>query len=233
MADTPDSSVPSWLQTPQTVEARWPAVVAIAAAMALQWAIPERYTVGIRWPLLGLELLLLVFLLVTHSKAVSADGLVDRWATIARRTSLTLTAAITVANTLSAGILDYRILAGEVSNDPAKLLGSGAAIFITNVIAFGVWYWELDRGGPFARHRVATIYPDFLFPQMTQDDIAKDGWRPEFVDYLYVSFTNSVAFSPTDTMPLSRWAKLMMTVQAIVATSTLALVIARAVNVLG
>ena len=126
-----------------------------------------------------------------------------------------------------------------MSNDAALLLGSGAAIFVTNIIAFGIWYWELDRGGPFARRDGTKPYPDFLFPQMDPDTakLAKpqgfDGSVMSFVDYLYVSITNVVAFSPTDTMPLSRWAKMMMTVQSMVALTTVGLVIARAVNVLG
>jgi hypothetical protein len=141
--------------------------------------------------------------------------------------------AITTDNTLSAVLLDIRILSGEVSNKAAVLLGSGAAIFVTNIIVFGVWYWELDRGGPFARRAGEQPYPDFLFPQMTEPKIARPDWRPKFVDYLYVSLTNVMAFSPTDTMPLARWAKAMMAVQAMVALSTAGLVIARAVNVLG
>lgn len=208
-------------------ENRLPAVIAIIAVIALQRAIPVQYTVVPRWPLIVLELLLLVVLVAINPVRLHRRTVTGRWL------SLGLTAAITIDNTASAAILDYRILTGEVSNNAAVLLGSGAAVFITNVIAFGIWYWELDRGGPFARHAGEQPYPDFLFPQMSDPKLAKPDWRPTFVDYLYVSFTNSVAFSPTDTMPLSRWAKLMMTVQAIVATSTLVLVIARAVNVLG
>lgn len=130
-------------------------------------------------------------------------------------------------------MLDISIITGRVSNDAAVLLGSGAAIFVTNIIVFGILYWELDRGGPFARHAGERPYPDFMFPQMASPDVAKPNWRPTFVDYLYLSFTNVLAFSPTDTMPLARWAKLLMTVQAMVALSVAGLVIARAVNVLG
>jgi len=149
--------------------------------------------------------------------------------------SWVLLGAITIDNTLSAIVLDTRILSGQVSNDAGLLLGSGAAIFITNIIAFGIWYWELDRGGPFARRAGVTPYPDFMFPQMDPDTakLVKPGWRPTFIDYLYVSLTNAMAFSPTDTMPLARWAKMMMAVQSLVAVTTIALVIARAVNVLG
>ena len=132
-------------------------------------------------------------------------------------------------------LLDIRILSGEVSNKAAVLLGSGGAIFVTNIIVFGIWYWELDRGGPFARRAGEQPYPDFMFPQMDPDTakLVKPGWRPTFLDYLYVSLTNAMAFSPTDTMPLARWAKGMMAVQSLVAVTTIALVIARAVNVLG
>lgn len=226
IAGDAEHHVPSWLR-PGDPESRLPVLIAIVAVIVLQRAIPEQYTVVPRWPLIALEVALLMVLLVLNPVRLTRSTTIGKWA------SLSLTAAITVDNTLSAAILDYRILTGQVSNSPELLLGSGAAIFVTNVIAFGIWFWELDRGGPFARREGAQPYPDFLFPQMTDPHNAKPDWRPMFVDYLYVSFTNSVAFSPTDTMPLSRWAKLMMAVQAIVATTTLALVIARAVNVLG
>jgi len=157
---------------------------------------------------------------------MSRETTVGKWAMWA------LTAAITADNTTSAIVLDVHILSGQVSNNAGLLLGSGAAIFITNVIVFGIWFWELDRGGPFARRAGDDPYPDFQFPQMSDPQNAEPGWRPTFVDYLYVSYTNVVAFSPTDTMPLSRWAKMMMTLQSLVSISTTALVIARAVNVL-
>jgi len=112
------------------------------------------------------------------------------------------------------------------------LLLTGGAIWLTNVIAFGVWYWELDRGGPAARAHATRQHPDFLFAQMQTPELAPDDWEPAFVDYLYVSFTNAAAFSPTDVLPLSRWAKLTMLVQSAVSLSTVALVVARAVNTL-
>jgi uncharacterized membrane protein len=146
--------------------------------------------------------------------------------------SLGLVAAMTVANTGSAALLIDRLLSGQAGNEPVSLVGSGAAIYATNIIAFGVWYWELDRGGPVARMAGARQHTDFLFPQMTQPDVAPPDWEPMFLDYLYVSYTNATAFSPTDTMPLSRWTKMLMLVQSAVALSTVALVIARAVNVL-
>jgi hypothetical protein len=226
LASGAEHRVPSWLR-PGDPENRWPVLIAILAAIVIQHAIPLQYTVLPRWPLIVMELLLLAVMLVVNPVRISRPTTVGRWA------SLILTAAITVDNTASAVVLAKRILSGEVSNNAAVLLGGGAAIFVTNVIAFGIWYWELDRGGPFARRSGEKPYPDFLFPQMTDPSKAKPDWRPTFVDYLYVSFTNVVAFSPTDTMPLARWAKAMMTVQALVSTTTIALVIARAVNVLG
>jgi hypothetical protein len=226
IASDAEHHVPSWLR-PGDPENRWPVLIAIVAVIMIQRSIPVQYTVLPRWPLIIMELLLLVVLVLINPVRLSRSTTVGKWA------SLILTAAITIDNTASAVILDKRILTGEVSNNAAVLLGSGAAIFVTNIIAFGLWYWELDRGGPFARREGRQPYPDFLFPQMSDPNNAKPGWRPTFADYLYVSFTNVVAFSPTDTMPLARWAKGLMTIQSLVSMSTIALVIARAVNVLG
>ena len=105
-------------------------------------------------------------------------------------------------------------------------------MYVTNIIVFALWYWEWDRGGPVARAQGLRPYPDFLYPQMTQPDLAPSEWQPNFLDYLYVSFTNVTAFSPTDTMPMSRWAKMLMLLQSAVALLTIAFVIARAVNIL-
>lgn len=201
-------------------------LIAVVAVMALQLAIPKGYTLVPRWPLVVLEGLLLLALLAINPRVMT------RRTRFGRYTTWVLLSAITLDNTLSAVVLAVGILSGDESNDAAVLLGSGASIIVTNVIVFGIWYWELDRGGPFARHAGERPYPDFLFPQMTTPHVAEPDWRPTFVDYLYVSVTNVMAFSPTDTMPLARWAKMMMTVQAIVALGTAGLVIARAVNVL-
>jgi uncharacterized membrane protein len=126
---------------------------------------------------------------------------------------------------------------GQVSNNPAVLLGGGGAVFATCIIVYGIWYWLVDLGSPSGRtgadaHYPAARYPDFLFPQSEKPDLAPPGWQPRFVDYLYLSFTNVVAFSPTDTLPLTPRAKALMALQSVVALSTLVLVVARAVNVL-
>jgi hypothetical protein len=228
LASDAERHIPSWLR-PGDPESRVPVLIALIVAITLQLLISPNYILLPRWPLITLEVLLLVVLVVLNPVRLTRSTRIGKYA------GWVLLGAITVDNTLSAIVLDVRIISGEVSNDAALLLGSGSAIFVTNVIAFGIWYWELDRGGPFARREGTRPYPDFLFPQMAPDaaKLARPGWRPTFVDYLYVSITNAMAFSPTDTTPLSRWAKMMMTVQAIVALTTAGLVIARAVNVLG
>ena len=228
LASGAEHRIPSWLR-PGDPESRLPVLFALIAVIGLQLGIPKSYTVVPRWPLIGLELLLLAVLTWLNPLRLTNATRLGRSAT------LVLLAAITLDNTLSAALLDIRILSGEVSNKAAVLLGSGGAIFVTNIIVFGIWYWELDRCGPFARRAGEQPYPDFMFPQMDPDTakLVKPGWRPTFLDYLYVSLTNAMAFSPTDTMPLARWAKGMMAVQSLVAVTTIALVIARAVNVLG
>ncbi|MDT5128734.1 MAG: hypothetical protein QOH54_4378 [Mycobacterium sp.] len=228
LARDAEHHVPSWLR-PGAPESRLPVLVALVTAIVLQLAIARSYILVPRWPLIAMELLLLAVLIWLNPIRLTRSTKIGKYA------SWVLLGAITIDNTLSAIVLDTHILSGQVSNDASLLLGSGAAIFVTNIIVFGIWYWELDRGGPFARREGVTPYPDFMFPQMDPDTakLVKPGWRPTFIDYFYVSLTNSMAFSPTDTMPLARWAKVMMSVQSLVAVTTIALVIARAVNVLG
>lgn len=220
-----DTSPPRARLTPRP-ESSIPVLIAVAATITLQVLIPSHYTVVPRWPLLTLELLLVAVLITLNPIQVTQRTPLSRIAILG------LLAAITFDNTASAILLDWRILAGKVSNDPAILLGSGAAIFLTNVIVFGIWYWELDGGGPLSRRDKPRKHPDFLFPQLATPDIAPPDWTPRFMDYLYLSVTNVMAFSPTDTMPLARWAKALMALQAMVALSMAALVFARAVNVL-
>ncbi len=218
-------AAPAWLR-PTVGENRVPATLAILLAAGMQYAIPARYGLHPRWLLPSLEVVLLVVLTALNPVRLTRRTALGKYA------SLLLVAAITIDNAVSAGILDYDIITGKASNDATGLLTSGAAIYITNIVAFSLWYWEIDRGGPFARAAATTPHPDFLFPQMSSPDLAPPDWEPRFFDYAYVSFTNVVAFSPTDTMPLTRVAKGLMAVQSAVALSTIGLVIARAVNVL-
>ena len=121
---------------------------------------------------------------------------------------------------------------GTEGHVAGPLLANCGAIWLTNVIVFSLWYWEFDRGGPAARANAVVEHQDFLFPQTTAPEMAPADWEPAFTDYFYLSFTNATAFSPTDVMPLSRWAKMAMLVQSAVSLSIGALVIARAVNIL-
>ena len=142
-------------------------------------------------------------------------------------------ALVIVANGVSAELLISDLLhaSGPVKS-PQSLLGSAGAIYLTNIIAFGLLYWEFDRGGPVARAYADVEHPDFLFPQMINPTVAPAHWEPHIVDYLYLSLTNATAFSPTDTMPLTPKAKIFMSVQSGVALITVGLAIARVANIL-
>jgi uncharacterized membrane protein len=157
---------------------------------------------------------------------------IDRRAPALRAATLVLTAILAVANMTSAARLITDLIQARGERDPATLLWTGGSIWLVNVIVFALLYWEFDRGGPAARAMAAHDYPDFLFPQMTSPELSPPDWEAGFVDYLYVSFTNATAFSPTDVLPMSKWAKLSMLVQSALSLMLAALVIARAVNIL-
>ena len=217
--------VPAWLR-PTGPENRLPVAASILVAIALQVWLSGRYGLHPRWVLPVLEIALLVVLTAINPVRLSRTTRVGRYL------SMALAGLITLDNVVSALVLDYGILTGKSSNDALGLLSTGAAIYVTNIIVFGIWYWELDRGGPFNRAAGTDPHPDFLFPQMVSPELSPEHWEPYFLDYLYTSFTNVMAFSPTDTMPLSRWAKSLMALQSAIALSTTALVLARAVNIL-
>jgi hypothetical protein len=224
MADP--STVPAWRrETPG--ENRASAALAILAAIALQAVLPDRLAVRPVWVLPVLEVAVLIGLTVVNPVRMSRSH------PAARAGGLVLVGLIIAANVASSVRLVHAILDGSASHDPNTLLGSGAAIYLTNIVGFALLYWELDRGGPVARAGARDPHPDFLFPQMSSPELAPMDWEPTFVDYFYVSFTNATAFSPTDTMPLTVWAKLMMALQSAVALGVVALVIARAINILG
>jgi uncharacterized membrane protein len=198
--------------------------VAVVVAIGLQLALPERLSLLQRWVLPGLELALLVALTVASPRRFNRESPAVRLA------SLVLAGLVSVANAYSVVLLVIGLVGGREGENAAPLLAAGGEIWLTNVIAFGLWYWQFDRGGPAARAMARQPEPDFQFPQMQEPERHHD-WEPAFVDYLYLSFTNATAFSPTDVMPLSRWAKLTMLVQSLVSLVTMALVIARAVNI--
>jgi uncharacterized membrane protein len=213
--------VPAWRRSTRG-ESRWAVVAAVLAAVALQVALPQRFTSGHRL-VPFLELLLIIGLVVAHPHRT---GHGRRWL---RPASLLLVAMITATNGWSAVRLVQQIIQGR-QEDAVVLLSSGGAIWATNVIIFALWYWEFDRGGPLKRAAGHRDHPDFAFPQMQNPELTHPEWEPKFVDYLYMSFTNATAFSPTDVMPLARWAKLTMLAQSCISLVTIALVISRAVG---
>jgi uncharacterized membrane protein len=219
------SPVPAWRRVTEG-EGRWPVAAAMVVAVLLQLALPDHLTLVSHYLLPSLELVLLVGLVIANPYRFNRES------TLLRTASLCLCGLLMLANGWSAARLTLELVAGRAGEDAAPLLSTGAAIWLTNVIAFAFWFWEFDRGGPAARTFGRRRHPDFLFVQMQSPDMAPPDWEPTFVDYLYLSFTNATAFSPTDVMPLSRWAKLTMLVQSAVSLVTVALVIARAVNVL-
>jgi hypothetical protein len=219
-------TVPAWRRRTKG-EHRWPASLAIVAAAALQLSLPPRLAMPPRFLLPGLELVLLIGL------TVADPGRIDRRESRLRIVGIAVIAAVSVANVGSAILLVSELLrGGPIVDSAGRLIANGGSVYLTNIIAFALWYWEIDRGGPAARTHGVECYPDFLFPQMTSPDLAPPEWEPVFVDYLYLAFTNATAFSPTDVLPLSRLAKLTMALQSAVALATVALVIARAINVL-
>lgn len=201
-------------------------MLTVIAAIALQLLLPARLTIGPRWALPALEGIMLVGLVIVSPQRVIGSEHVP-----SRRISLALAALVSVANTGSLALLTHYLLHHRVTNG-RELVVSGTLIWLTNVLIFSLWYWEVDRGGPGRRAAGRDGSPDFLFPQMTDAARWNPGWRPTFLDYAYVSMTNATAFSPTDTMPLSVAAKSVMGLQSLVSLVTIGLIVSRAVNIL-
>ncbi|MDR7170637.1 hypothetical protein J2W56_004388 [Nocardia kruczakiae] len=217
--------IPAWKRR-TAGESRWAATAAMVGIIVLQLLLPHHFQLRPIWLLPMLEVLLLVVLVVSSPVRLNREEIWLRWCGLAMSALLGIATAWSVFR-LVAGLID-----GTLSDDPPVLLGSGAAIWLTNVTVFALWYWEFDRGGPAARAHAREPLPDFLFVQMQNRDLAPADWEPEFLDYLYLSFTNATAFSPTDVMPMTRWAKTLMMAESALSLITAALVIARAVNVL-
>lgn len=215
----------------QSREPRWPASLAVLFALALYVTLPERLTIGPTWLFPVLTLLLLGPLSFVEPHR---HGEEPNWQ---RFIAIGLIALINAVNVGSLLLLIYALLHGTKAEGP-QLLVAAIELWLTNVIVFALWYWEMDRGGPGKRLRPAATQdnPSFLFPQMQTPALSTNRsgapWRPAFIDYLYVAFTNATAFSPTDTMPLTPWAKMLMLVQSLASLLIVALVAARAVNIL-
>jgi len=218
---------PTELTSPHSVteeerEARWPAFLAIFAAACLRFALPKRLSVGPDWFLAAVIIILLVAIVVSY-----------------RRGELAITRVLTfIANgVLTIGLIgSLGLLIGGLPHHkdaPGTLLRSAGLLWLTNVLVFALWYWKLDAGGPIGRDKTrGSLNSAFLFPQFLVPGRANKNWSPDFVDYLFLAFNTSTAFSPTDTAILSRWAKLFMMVQAGISLATVAVLAARAINVL-
>ncbi len=206
-------------------ESRWLAATSIAAAAVLQFHLPERLTVGPSALVPVVTAGILAILLLSNPKGISPGG------RDVRALSIALVALINASNVASLGLLVHQLLNTSKLSGRVLIL-SAVEIWLTSVIVYGLWLWELDRGGPRARVSGVKVDPDLLFPQMTDASLTSSPWRPSFVDYLYVSLTNSTAFSPTDTLPLTTRMKAIMGAESLTSLALIAVVGARAVNIL-
>jgi hypothetical protein len=219
-------------------EPRLPAAVGVVVAIGLYALLPSDLQIGPRFVVPALECLVFVPLVLANPRRMTREN------RVLRRLSIGLVLLIALSNTTALVLLIRSLLKGEATAG-GQLLGAAAQVWFTNVLVFALAYWELDRGGPVTRFRVSRPHlpkADFRFPQDEDHDAisevakrssAKSGWAPGFIDYLYVSVTNSSAFSPTDTMPLSVRAKLLMAVESVSALMLSVLVVSFAIGLLG
>jgi hypothetical protein len=213
-----------------SIEARWPVALVlglfVVLTVVLRLVEPQRESLGPHWLVPAIEIVLLLVLAAADPAHVTGRR---RWL---RPLSIALVVLLAATAALSTGVLISELLRGGAVTDSAtSLLASGALIWLGNCLVFGLLYWLLDSGGPYARYVGEREYPDFAFSQQLSPELAPPGWRPQYVDYLILGLTTSTAFSPTDVMPLARWAKLMMALQSLISLTVIGLVIARAVNV--
>ena len=211
-------------------EPRWQLAAALGAfiviTIVLRIAEPHHESIGPVWLVPTLEIGLLVLLIAADPARVAGRR---RWL---RTASIVLVSVLAVVVFTATGKLIVELIQGSaVTNQATSLLSSGALVYLGNILIFSLLYWLLDSGGPLARYRGEHEYPDFAFTQQMSPELAPPGWRPQYVDYLILGLSTSTAFSPTDVMPLARWAKLTMAAQSLIALVVIGLVIARAVNV--
>ena len=206
----------------------WPVALAIIAVAFLHVILPARYRVQPAWVVPAVLLGLLAVLIAGDPGRIDRQ---NRWLRIV--TSLVI-AFITLANLFAAVRLVVDILTNDTlyRSNPGGLLAVGGVIWVTNVVAFGLWYWDLDRGGAAARAHYPDRNPAFVFPEMQHSEYVAAGWVPRFVDYLSLGFWTAMAFSPTDISAIKPWAKLLMMLEAAGSLALAALVIARAINIL-
>jgi uncharacterized membrane protein len=206
-------------------ESRLPMATAVIVLMGLTIVSPAHLSFFPGWLLAAVEGILLLILMVGD------PGRIDRETPWLHWTSVLLVAVLLTSALASTVLLVLDLLSGApVTAEAGPLLLAGAKVWLTNNVAFALLYWEFDGGGPVKRAIDLPAHPDLAFPQQLNPDLAKPGWRPEFLDYLYVAFTTANAFSPTDTMPMAHWAKVAMASQALISFTIVGLVLARAVN---
>lgn len=206
-------------------ESRWPMAIAVLAVVALAIIAPPHLEIMPDLLLASIEGLLLLALILGD------PGRIDRTGPWQRRASVALVTVLLMSALGSTVLLIFDLLtASPVTSEPAPLLMAGALVWLSNNVAFALLYWEFDSGGPAVRAHGLPKYPDLAFPHQLNPELARPGWKPEFLDYLYVAFTTANAFSPTDTMPMAHWAKVAMGSQALLSFAIVGLVIARAVN---
>jgi hypothetical protein len=220
---TEDVLLPAWRRRTAD-EHRWPVTLAVVVIMALQVTLPEGLTLGPRWLLPAIEEAMAAVLVAADPVRIRRDT------PVLRMLGLALIVLASFGNAWSVAMLVRNILTGYETGTAATLIMVGGAVYLLNILSFAIWFWELDRGGPARRARGTDPYPDFLFPPMTSPDLAPKNWEPFFLDYLYLAFTNATAFSPTDTLPMSRWAKSAMGIESAIALLIAVLLIAKAVN---
>ena len=206
----------------------WPVATAIIVVAGLHAVLPTQYRTRPVWLLPAVVLALLAVLIIGD------PGRIDRQKAWLRALISAVIALITLANLFGAGRLVVEILTNNkvFANHPGGLLAAGAVIWATNVVAFALWYWDLDRGGAAARAHHPYQNPAFVFPEMQNAEFAPPGWVPRFVDYLSLAFWTATAISPADISAIKPWAKLLMMLEAAGSIVLAALVIARAINVL-
>lgn len=214
--------IPSAIMSRQVLrEPRWPAFIAMLAAAGVYWALPEPLLLGPSWLLLATTVLLLIPIVISALRGDHA---------MTRALTLVANSLITIAMIASLILLVYGI--PRHLEAPKDLLRSAISLWVTNILIFALWYWKLDAGGPLLREVPNGMSrSSFLFPQMLRDK-QDPCWVPHFVDYLFLAFNTSTAFSPTDTAVLSRWAKLSTMLQSLISLTIIALLAARAVNIL-
>ena len=198
--------------------------VAVLAATVMRLGLPPPYRS--HWPFAVVEVLLLAALVIGD------PGRIDRTTPVLRRLTTLLLAVIIVDNTFSIVELVRSVITGRPELSAGTLLAVGGVIWVTNVIAFSLCYWQFDRGGPVARAVGTPSRAAFLFPEETLPGNVPSGWGPQYADYLYLAFTNATAFSPTDTLPVKTWAKLTMMIEAATSLVIGLLVISRAISIL-